>query len=184
VKVAGFSSAYFFRPWRWRRYVPPKRRLTLNGLHGVISQENGTLQRNGSQFMPTVDTWHNNDILSYNRSLHKSAHSNMSWASLVRMTLPLDPTSLQSGENPASHSGGPGFECRPGHRLFWPRIFVICPANSIAIYATKVSLQILSISLFINYPTIQHYITWATDSLVKYYTTNRYLFVCQTVFLQ
>jgi hypothetical protein len=29
----------FFRPWRWRRYVPPKRRLTLNGLHGVISQE-------------------------------------------------------------------------------------------------------------------------------------------------
>jgi hypothetical protein len=25
-----------FRPWRWRRYVPPKRRLTFNGLHGVI----------------------------------------------------------------------------------------------------------------------------------------------------
>jgi hypothetical protein len=22
----------FSRPWRWRRYVPPKRRLTLNGL--------------------------------------------------------------------------------------------------------------------------------------------------------
>jgi hypothetical protein len=29
----------FCRPWRWRRYVPPKRRLTLNGLHGVISQK-------------------------------------------------------------------------------------------------------------------------------------------------
>jgi hypothetical protein len=28
----------FLRPWRLRRYVPPKRRLTLNGLHGVISQ--------------------------------------------------------------------------------------------------------------------------------------------------
>jgi hypothetical protein len=27
------------RPWRWRRYVPPKRRLTLNRLHGVISQK-------------------------------------------------------------------------------------------------------------------------------------------------
>jgi hypothetical protein len=26
-------------PWRWRRYVPPKRRLTFNGLHGVISQK-------------------------------------------------------------------------------------------------------------------------------------------------
>jgi hypothetical protein len=24
---------------RWRRHVPPKRRLTLNGLHGVISQK-------------------------------------------------------------------------------------------------------------------------------------------------
>jgi hypothetical protein len=29
----------FLRPWRWRRYVPPKRRLTLNILHGVISQK-------------------------------------------------------------------------------------------------------------------------------------------------
>jgi hypothetical protein len=27
-----------FRPWKWKRYVPSKRRLTLNGLHGVISQ--------------------------------------------------------------------------------------------------------------------------------------------------
>jgi hypothetical protein len=25
----------FLRPWRWRRYVPPKRRLKLDGLHGV-----------------------------------------------------------------------------------------------------------------------------------------------------
>jgi hypothetical protein len=36
---AGFLLRLFFRPWRWRRYVPPKRRLTLNGLHGVISQK-------------------------------------------------------------------------------------------------------------------------------------------------
>jgi hypothetical protein len=27
------------RPWRWRRYLPPKRRLTFNALHGVISQK-------------------------------------------------------------------------------------------------------------------------------------------------
>jgi hypothetical protein len=35
--LAGFLNL-FLRPWRWRRYVPPKRRLKLNGLHGVISQ--------------------------------------------------------------------------------------------------------------------------------------------------
>jgi hypothetical protein len=29
----------FLRPWRWRRYAPPKRRLQLNGLHGVICQK-------------------------------------------------------------------------------------------------------------------------------------------------
>jgi hypothetical protein len=27
------------RPWKWRRHVPPKHRLTFNGLHGVISQK-------------------------------------------------------------------------------------------------------------------------------------------------
>jgi hypothetical protein len=36
---AGFLLNLFFRPWRWRRHVPPKRRLTLNELHGVISQK-------------------------------------------------------------------------------------------------------------------------------------------------
>jgi hypothetical protein len=29
----------FLKPWSWRRYVPPKRRLKLNGLHAVISQK-------------------------------------------------------------------------------------------------------------------------------------------------
>jgi hypothetical protein len=33
-----FLLNLFLRPWRWRRYVPPKR-LKLNGLHGVISQK-------------------------------------------------------------------------------------------------------------------------------------------------
>jgi hypothetical protein len=40
---AGFLLSLFFRPWRYRRYVPPKRRLTLNGLHGVIIPDDGTL---------------------------------------------------------------------------------------------------------------------------------------------
>jgi hypothetical protein len=26
--------ALLIRPWRWRRYIPPKRRLTFSGLHG------------------------------------------------------------------------------------------------------------------------------------------------------
>jgi hypothetical protein len=37
--LAGLLLNLFFPPWRWRRYVPSKRRLTLNGLHGVISQK-------------------------------------------------------------------------------------------------------------------------------------------------
>jgi hypothetical protein len=43
VKVGWFYSGFllslFFRPWRCRRYVPPKLRSTLNWLHGVISQK-------------------------------------------------------------------------------------------------------------------------------------------------
>jgi hypothetical protein len=34
-----FLLQLFIRPWRWRRYVPPKRRLQLNRLHGVTSQK-------------------------------------------------------------------------------------------------------------------------------------------------
>jgi hypothetical protein len=34
-----FLARLIFRPWRWRQYVPPKRRLTFNGLHGVMSQK-------------------------------------------------------------------------------------------------------------------------------------------------
>jgi hypothetical protein len=36
------SRSYLARliiPWRWRRYVRPKRRLTFNGLHDFISQK-------------------------------------------------------------------------------------------------------------------------------------------------
>jgi hypothetical protein len=34
----GFLVSLMLRPWRWRRHVPQKGRLTLNGLHGAVSQ--------------------------------------------------------------------------------------------------------------------------------------------------
>jgi hypothetical protein len=34
-----FLARLILGPWRWRRQVPPKRRLTFNGLHGVISKK-------------------------------------------------------------------------------------------------------------------------------------------------
>jgi hypothetical protein len=34
-----FLARLIPQTWRWRRYVPPKRRLTSNGLHDVISQK-------------------------------------------------------------------------------------------------------------------------------------------------
>jgi hypothetical protein len=37
--LAVFLLNLFIRPWRWRRYVPPKCRLRPNRLHGVISQK-------------------------------------------------------------------------------------------------------------------------------------------------
>jgi hypothetical protein len=38
--VSKQSSTWLIpRPWRWRWHVPPKRRLTFNGLHGVIPQK-------------------------------------------------------------------------------------------------------------------------------------------------
>jgi hypothetical protein len=34
-----FLNWLIIRSWRWRRNVPPKRWLTLKGLHGVVSQK-------------------------------------------------------------------------------------------------------------------------------------------------
>jgi hypothetical protein len=34
-----FLAWLILRPWIWRRYVPPKRPLHFNGLHGVTSQK-------------------------------------------------------------------------------------------------------------------------------------------------
>jgi hypothetical protein len=38
-KRSWFLAWLTFQPWRWRRHVPPIRRLALNLLGGVISQE-------------------------------------------------------------------------------------------------------------------------------------------------
>jgi hypothetical protein len=38
-RVEEISSARNQQASRWRRYVPPKRRLTLNGLHDVVSEK-------------------------------------------------------------------------------------------------------------------------------------------------
>jgi hypothetical protein len=37
-----FLARHCLRSWRWRWHVPPKRWLTFNGIHGVISQEDRT----------------------------------------------------------------------------------------------------------------------------------------------
>jgi hypothetical protein len=34
-----FPAWLIFRIWRWKQHVPPKRRLTCNSLHGIISQK-------------------------------------------------------------------------------------------------------------------------------------------------
>jgi hypothetical protein len=39
VLARWFLAQLIFWPWRWKRYVPPKFRLILNWLHGVISQK-------------------------------------------------------------------------------------------------------------------------------------------------
>jgi hypothetical protein len=37
--LARWFAELILRPWRWRRYVPPRRRVQLNVLHGDISQK-------------------------------------------------------------------------------------------------------------------------------------------------
>jgi hypothetical protein len=34
-----FLARFILLPWKWRKYIPPKRHLTLNGIQGVISQK-------------------------------------------------------------------------------------------------------------------------------------------------
>jgi hypothetical protein len=41
-----------FRPWGWRRHVPPKRRLTCNWLHEVVSKKIGLFNCSAEQEIP------------------------------------------------------------------------------------------------------------------------------------
>jgi hypothetical protein len=51
-----FLARLILRPWRWRRQVPLKRRLTFNGLQGVISQKRGVFNVNEIvRLMPPPD---------------------------------------------------------------------------------------------------------------------------------
>jgi hypothetical protein len=36
-----FLASLILRPWRWWRYVPPKRCLSFNGLYGIIRRTDG-----------------------------------------------------------------------------------------------------------------------------------------------
>jgi hypothetical protein len=55
-----FIARLILQSWRWRRHVSPKRRLTFNGVHGVISQKTELLreyssfpQRSGRLWTPS-----------------------------------------------------------------------------------------------------------------------------------
>jgi hypothetical protein len=66
-----FLACLIFRPWKWRRYIPPKRRLTLNGLHGVISPEENALHNHRCE-----------NLKSYN-----NAFNPLEWIACICVTL-------------------------------------------------------------------------------------------------
>jgi hypothetical protein len=115
-----FLLSLFFRPWRWRRYVPPKCRLTPNGLHGVISQKMGL-------FITTAVRTSNQLSLDRNHNLATTAdnpHTSVS--------------------NSGCHLidfcfGGPGFKSRPSDLILSLRSLVVSlsscrhPDNSISL---------------------------------------------------
>jgi hypothetical protein len=77
-KLSFLSASCWFlawlnlRPWRRRRYVPPRRRVTFNGLHGVISQK--------TEFFITTAIRTSNPIrnstLLWNRAVHYHVQKN------------------------------------------------------------------------------------------------------------
>jgi hypothetical protein len=59
----------FLQSWRWRRYFPAKRRLTISGLHGVISQK-------AELFLTTVGRTSNPTC---SVDVHSAGHTTQSW---------------------------------------------------------------------------------------------------------
>jgi hypothetical protein len=88
-----FLAQLIFRPWRWRRYVPPKRRLTLNGLHGVICQKmvlfiTAAVRTSNSWRLLSRDlpTPCQNISLCMARSCYIAAHALVPWRPLCFVT--------------------------------------------------------------------------------------------------
>jgi hypothetical protein len=53
-----FLTWLILRSWSWRWHVPPKRRLTFNGLHGVISQKTEPIITTAVKTSdPTIYSW-------------------------------------------------------------------------------------------------------------------------------
>jgi hypothetical protein len=53
-----FLALLIHRPWIWRRYFPPKPRVTFNGLHGVISQKTEPFQCYSVRYALAAMIWY------------------------------------------------------------------------------------------------------------------------------
>jgi hypothetical protein len=58
-----FLALLILRPWTLRRHVPPKRQLTFNALHAVISPKDRTLRSHSCEKLRSYNliTWHNDN---------------------------------------------------------------------------------------------------------------------------
>jgi hypothetical protein len=68
------------RPWRWRRHVPPKRRLIFNGLHGGVClyQKTGTLYSHSCENLRSYIV-HSNWIRGFAQCVPRS-RSSLFWS--------------------------------------------------------------------------------------------------------
>jgi hypothetical protein len=94
-RLRWFLARLSLRLWRWRRYVPPKRRLTFNRLDGVISKKTFLL----FYFMLVEAT--------------------------ERYEMQLCRAGSRSGNAVDSYPGGTRFESRFGHLISCPRCVMV-----------------------------------------------------------
>jgi hypothetical protein len=118
-------ARFILRTWRWRRYVPPNRRLQLNRLHGVTSQKmilfcHSTLH----MALTATITVHIGTSTEYNDTLSVLCRKQETDRKVTCLCV-LDNSdehraSWRSGNAVDSSSGSARFECRPTHRcLYW-----------------------------------------------------------------
>jgi hypothetical protein len=79
---SGLKSMPRKKPWRLRRYVPPKRRFKFNWLHGVISQKKELFSALQTDVRICIEMWENTSLycsvetwLLYLRKLEKAQRS-------------------------------------------------------------------------------------------------------------